>query len=1111
MKLTFILCFFFTLSLSARTYSQRTQLTLNLKNARLEEVLDAIRTQSDFSFWYKNSEIDLDKLVTIEASKQNIEFILDEALKDQGLSFTVFDKHIVLYKAGITTILNSEKQQLKVTGSVTDAVTNEPLIGVSISVEGAAIGVITDVSGKFSLDVPGSSAVLVFTYVGYVTEKVSFTGQQVIDVKLSPDIKNLQEVVVVGYGTAQRKNVVGSIDQVKAAAIEGRPVTNLTQALQGNAPGLVIQQKNMEPGSGLNLNVRGISTINNNDPLVVIDGLVGGDINALNPNDVESISVLKDAGSSAIFGSRSANGVILVTTKKGKKNSRTVVALNALTGYETPHVLFEPVKGYENAILRNQALINGGAAPIYTPEDIRLMKEKGDNQWFLDAILKNSFQQNYNLSISGGNERSTYMLSAGYLDQASNFVGPDYGFKRYNFRMNMTNEYGKLKLTTLMAYSRTNIKTHSYNSNTLIVDASRIPDYYYYSLKDAKGRYLINDVLSQFNPLGILEQGGNKKTDNDNFSGNISAELGLFDGLKLKGIFGGDLTSNHSILLRKQVDFYSGPEATKPSNYYGDDRSTQDDNEKRLFLNSQVMLDYSKTIDNVHLITALFGASNESSTRQGNSVYKTYTDPDLNTPTTGTLIDASATKNTPENTTETSLNSLFGRAGYSYKEKYLFEVDFRYDGSSKFEDKYRWGFFPSVSGGWRLSEESFLSSYKDHVGDLKLRASYGILGNQNVDDYSYQTTYSVFDAAYGFNNSVVSGTSFTFGNNHLQWEKAATFNIGTDASFLRNKLILSFDYFNKLTSDILLQPEVPKTLGGAFPKTNAGKVRNQGWEVNVNYHTSGRIFSHTVNFNIADSWNKVVDFLGKEQISGADQMQFIIREGLPIASYYGYKRDGYFQNIDEATNGPTPVGATVVPGDIRYKDKDGNGVIDDKDRYVLGNAFPRYTFGLSYQLGWKGFDMSFLIQGVAKRKMFLRGELIEPFHSSYSYVMYKHQLDFWTPVNPGAKYPRLSSPNSASDVNNYGKSSDLYVLNAAYLRVKNIQVGYTLPANLTRKAGVQKCRLYLTAQNLFTISGSSFIDPESTEFDNKMTNSGANSGRNYPTLIYYGCGLDLNF
>ncbi|UZR97554.1 SusC/RagA family TonB-linked outer membrane protein [Chondrinema litorale] len=1088
------------------------KLSIAFEDQNMGEVFETLHDKTGFYFTYNHNEFNENLTVSNSFRDESLGEILGYFSQKMNLAFKRINNNIYVKSVRKSSEKVVEEEiipiQNVITGQVFSAEDSEPLPGVSILIKGTSSGTTTDIDGKYSLNVT-NDAVLQFSYIGYETQEVTVGTQTSINISMEPDMEQLEEVVVIGYGTAQKKNVIGAVDKIESKSLEGRAAGTLSEALQGTSANLIIQQPNSEPGAGVNINIRGISTMNNNSPLVVIDGLIGGDMSLLNPADIESISILKDAGSAAIYGSRSANGVILITTKKGKKNTKPTVSFQSQVGVNSPQLLYEPVKGYENAILRNQALVNGGSAPIYSPDEIRQMYEQGDNEWFLESILKDALRQSYNVSITGGNESTTYMVSGGYLDQESNFVGADYGFKRYNLRMNMTNEIGRLKLTSILAYTRSGIKTHTSQTGTLIVDAGRIPPYYFYSMKE-DGKYLTNDVLTEFNPLGILEKGGLRESDNDNIFGNLSAEFKIIDGLKIRGVFGGDLKANHTLMKVKQVDYYSSVSATSPSSTSGSDRSTHDDNEKILNLNTQLMLDYDNYIGNDHHIGGLIGVSNESYTRESNGIRLKYTDPDLNTPITETVIET-GTYATPQGTTESSLYSMFGRANYSFRDKYLIEFSFRYDGSSKFSKDNRWGFFPSASASWRLTEENFMSGYRERVGNLKLRGSYGILGNQNVADYQYQTTYNIFTNAYGFNNGAVAGTSFTFANEDLRWEKSATFNAGIDATFLDDKLTVTLDYFNKLTSDILIPPAVPGTYGGAVPNYNAGKMRNQGWEATLGYRTMGEVVDHSFSFNIGDSWNEVVYFEGGEQINSSDQMQRIIREGLPFNSYLGYKRDGYFQNMEEVQNGAKPIGSTVSPGDIRYNDKNNDGVIDDQDRFILGNAFPRYTFGFRYEMAWKNLDFSFLLQGVGQRKMFLRGELVEPFHSNYSYTMYTNQLDFWTPINPDAEYPRLAAPGSASNSNNYGKSSDLYLFDASYIRLKNIQLGYTFPTPWMDKIGVKSLRFYVNAQNLFTLSNITFIDPESTEFDGNMSSGGANSGRSYPTLRYYGCGLNVNF
>lgn len=1112
MRITLILIIVTTFtSLASESYSQNARVSLSLRNVAVKDVLKEIENKSEFFFIYNNELIDVNRRVNIQASEKQIGEVLHTVFEGQEVDVMVIDRKIVLAPHDIAAAV---QQQRGVSGTVTDN-SGGSLPGVTVIIKGTATGTITDVNGRYTLSNIPDNSTLIFSFVGMQSQEVVVGSQSVVNVSLSDQTISIEEVVAIGYGTMQRKNIIGSVDQVNSELIENRPVSNTMQALQGASANLIIQQRSMNPNSNaMNINIRGISTMNNNDPLIVIDGIITEleSLNKLNPADIDNISVLKDAGSAAIYGSRSSNGVILVTTKKGDKNRRPVVRFSNMVGIQDPHILFSPVKGYENAILKNQALINGGSSPIYSPQQIRDYQENGDGEWFLHGIMREALQQNYNASISGGSESSTYMISTGYFNQESNFVG-DFGVERFNFRTNLVSEYGRLKISATMAYNRTMQNAPNANAGTLIIDGSRIPNYYNYKLKAENGNYLTNDVLSEFNPLGLLEAGGFQKHDNDNFLGSMNLELELAEGLTAKGVVGLDLSANHRFIRSKEVPFYASETATTPSSFANRNRNTEDYNEKKYILNTQFLLDYNRTFSELHRVTGLLGVSNESYTRQANEIRMRFTDRDLGMPESETIIDPGS-YNTPSQTQERSIYSFFGRGGYSFQDKYYGELSFRYDGSSKFAEDFRWGFFPSFSAGWRLSEEIFMDGYRSRVGDLKIRSSYGVLGNQNVDDYSYFTTYSVYSNAYGFNNNAVSGTSFGFGNSELRWEESANFNIGADATFLSNKLYVSLDYFNKVTSNILLTPVVPTVFGGSVARENAGEMRNAGWETTVSYFARTGAFNHKLRVNFADSKNEVTNFGGNEQINSSDQMQKIIREGIALGSYYGYKTAGYFQNYEEIQDAALPIGATVQPGDVRYVDYEKDGVIDEKDRQVLGNAFPRYTFGVNYDLSWKGFDLGMLLQGVGKRDMFLRGELVEPFHSNYSYVMYTHQLDYWTPTNPDAQWPRLSSPGSASNTNNFQRSSDIYLFNAAYIRLKNIQLGYTIPKQLTTRMGVQKLRLNVNAQNLLTLSTVSFIDPESSEFGSNMGGTGgtgANSGRNYPTLKYYGFGLELEF
>lgn len=917
----------------------------------------------------------------------------------------------------------------------------------------------------------------------------------------------IEEVVAIGYGTQKKVSLSGAIDGVDATkAIAGRPVTGAIQALQGESPGLVIQQRDYNPtGSTFNINIRGTGTTGNNNPLIVIDGIIGGDLNTINPNDIENISVLKDAGSAAIYGSRSANGVILVTTKKGKLGSAPVVNYSGIYGLQVPDFTFHPVSAYDNAVDKNMSLTNSGRPVQYTTEQLDAIKTKGDGNWRLETLMHNAPQTSHNISISGGSATSTYLLSFGYLDQRSFLEGSDvdgsYGLRRYNFRVNQTATHGKFNTAWNLSYAKIQINAPN---NDVVGDAMRAPltD----SFQDDQGRYVTGFVTS--NPLYLLRNGGFNKTNNDEVNGSFTVGYDITPALKVRSIFGGTVKANNQEQRVIQVFYY--PTGTSNSS-----RNTRDYNTKTLATNINLIAEYTKKFGK-HDLNILVGAANESYISEANNVQKSLTDPLLGVPTTGTIVDTGSS-NFVNGTSETSLDSYFGRASYSFANKYYVDATFRADASSNFPKNKRWGYFPSIGGSWRVTEEGFMSSYKERIGDLKIRANYGTLGNQNVNPYQYRSTYNTNTNVYAFNNLATAGATRNLANENLTWEKSAIFDLGADASFFKGKLSIGLDYFSKITSDILAaRQDVPVIFGSNFPSYNVSKVQDRGWEAKVTYSHKGTEFTHNVTFSISDALSKLLALSGgqTESVFQREEFEFVRRVGQPITVYQGYKTNGLYQTQEEVNTYPKFASATVTLGDWKFVDKNGDGKIDTQDKFILGNPFPRYTYGLNYNVTYKGFDATIFIQGVGKRQSMIRGELIEPYHfSGYGGTIYDSSSDFWTPQNTDAKYPRLAENGSASNNNNFRTGSDMYLFNTAYLRVKNVQVGYTFPmARLLPKANIQKARLYFTAQNILTISKLKFADPEGGEFGNNYDpTSGANSPRGYPTPQFFGMGLDVTF
>ncbi len=717
--------------------------------------------------------------------------------------------------------------------------------------------------------------------------------------------------------------------------------------------------------------------------------------------------------------------------------------------------------------------------------------------------------QSHNVNITGGGETNSYYISAGYQNQGSNLIGnggtgADFGYQKYNLRLNQTSIIGKFRTNVILNYTKTRNKSNSVGDNNIFADANRVP--HNYNWKDENGNYLTNPVASQYNEYGVLEKGGYNQADNDEIFGAFNGQLSITKDLKIIGEFGGTIQNNGTFFRRTQVNYL-------PAGVYGNDLTVLDGNSKSFLTNTKLSAEYSKKI-NDHTFKVLVGVSSETYNQRGFQLQKTFTDPLLGTPTTGTIVDTQNSNNSiAENST--SLLSAFGRVNYSYKDKYLLEALFREDASSKFAAGNRASFFPSVSAGWIITQESFMQPVKNTLNFFKLRASYGIVGNQNVGNYQYQTTYFNYANAYGFGNNIVGGAGTNISNRNITWEKAAKLNIGFDAGLFDDKITATFDYFRETRSDILAaRADVPFIFGAGSPDYNVAKVRNTGWEASLTYNLRGKEVSQSFSINVADNQNKLLKLTGSaiETIYNQDVFQLIRRVGDPVTQYYGYQTNGFFQNQDDINNSPKIAGNSVQPGDLKFKDRNGDGIIDEKDKTVLGNPFPRYTFGFTYRIAYKGFDLSLFIQGVGKRDAFLRGELVEPFHYGYGATVYEHQTDIWSPTNPNARYPILANIGSPSNTNNWRTGSDLYKYNAAYARLKNVNIGYNFSNSVTKKLGVQRLRISLIGQNLATLSKLKFIDPETSEFGNNLNpGSSSNSARQYPLPVFYGAGLDITF
>ena len=985
---------------------------------------------------------------------------------------------IVCMNVTIGSQLYAQSNTITVKGKV--MADGEPVIGATVLVKGVSTGTATDMDGNFTLNVT-SKVVLVVSSIGYETQEVPVNGRTLINVVLKSDVVALKDVVVVGYGVQKKVNLTGAVSSLSTDELEGKPIANVLEAMQGTTPGLVIQQGTSTPGSVPSINIRGLNTMNNNDPLVIIDGIEGSLAN-LNPADIEQVSILKDASSTAIYGSRASNGVVLVTTKKGKAG-KVEISYDFMYGVQQPTSLPKIADSWVYAELYNEAAVNSGRAAKFTPEQIAQYRNGGPNvNWVKELYNRNSPQSSHSVSMTGGNDQLSYMASLGYLDQSSMFKGPDYGYKRYNARLNVSHKVTKnFTLNLTSQFARNDIKEHAYWTEWIIEQANRMPAIY--PIKNEDGSYNY-PAGSNSNGLQRLEEGGYRQNVNDELLGTIRAEWEVYKGLKLIGSAGGRVWNNKLHENRKAFEGTGDSENKLTEQFYRSKNIT-----------TNLMVTYNTKIGK-HSIGGLLGYAYEGFSEKQFSTSRLTEDSKYDI----FVGDLSGDKvsNTGSGS-DWAIYSGFARATYNYDEKYLLEFNIRNDYSSYFAKGNRSGVFPSFSAGWRISEEKFWSVLKPYVPSLKIRGSWGLVGNNRIGAYQYMQTVSVKNGI-SFGDKLAQTAEFASANPDLKWETTRMANIGFELGLLNNDLNITFDCFNNRTKDILVNLPVPGLFGNGAPIQNAGKVETRGWELSVNYRLKTGPVVHNFAGNISDSFNEVIDTRGTEIIGGSD-VQTIIKEGYPLYSYYAYRSDGFFQNEEECQKGPHLEGITPKPGDIRYLDKNGDGVIKpDDDRFIVGNDFPRYTFGFTYGLEYKGFDFSMMWQGVGRRNKWMRGESVEAFHNNNEGPVMDFHQDRWTPNNPDATYPRLTM--GAESANNAAKS-DFWIQDAKYLRLKNAQIGYTFPQQWMKKLYVKNLRIFASVQNPLTFTKmKGGWDPEYT---------GDGSGRAYPVARVYSFGLNVKF
>jgi TonB-linked SusC/RagA family outer membrane protein len=1101
MKLTIFFVFIAISQIMAiETYSQSTLLSLNLKSVAVKDVLDQIEQKSEFVFLYNSKLIDVDRMITVNIKDQKISDVLDRLFQDADVAYTVVDRQIVLTnKADQASFQGiSNQQQKSVSGKVTDNA-GISMPGVSVVIKGTTTGVITDLDGKFTLPKISENSILQFSFVGMKTEEIAIGNKTNVNVVMVEEAIGIEEVVAVGYGTQKKVNLTGSVESVKGEAILRQPVSQVSQALVGLVPGLTAIQSSGQPGKdNSDLRIRGIGSIGaSNDPLILIDG-VAGDINNLNSDDIEDMSVLKDAAAAAIYGSRASNGVILVTTKRAKSGKMSVKYSNYF-GWE--HINNQPE--YLGALdfmkyskMYTQEVIDNYAANMASNPD-----EYPDTDWIKELYTESGFRTQHNLGFSGGNESIRTLASISYTDESANIV--NFNYKRVNARVNTDMKISaKFNINFDVNFVRSITKEPSAGLGPIVREVYR--DYPNAVARHSDGSWGAGWYGD--NGVAFAHDGGNSIAPSNNFTGTLRAIFSPIKDLKFSVMYAPNYRDVFIGTMRKRVPTISD---WKTKTYvYSPSRNTYSQSFAQNFThNFNALASYNRTFKN-QSISALAGYEfiiNDNSTfgasRQDYPLEKYEV---LNAGSAATALNYGYASHW-------GLVSYFGRLNYSIFDRYLFEANLRRDASSRFGTGNKVSYFPSFSAGWRLSQEPFIKRL-NLFSNLKLRASYGSSGNQQIgSDFPYASTIVLGGATtaapagnnFLFNNAIVLGaTQGVLANKDIKWETTLTTNFGLDAGFLNEKLTLSAEYYIRETKDILLNLPIPGVLGLTPSVQNAGNVKNSGIDFSIGWQDSKGDFSYNARLNFSTVKNEVTNLGGLANIISGNS---ITKVGSPIGSIYGLESIGIFQTAEEITSAPTQFG-TYIPGNVRYKDQltidtDGDkifdkadGKINGDDRVIIGNPFPTISYGLTLGAEYKGFDLSASLIGVGKRDLLLSGYMIFPLQGK---IQTWALTETWTPTNTGAKYPLIENTRA-----NDSQVSSTWVCDAAYLRVRNVSFGYSLPKTWL-KDFASSTRLYFSGQNLFTFDKlHKGIDP--------LTPNGS-GGDLFPIPSTYIFGVEIQF
>lgn len=1090
---TFLLMVCVFCSYAGNVHSQNAKVSIRMNNVKLDKILNEIENQTDYLFIY-NNQVDINKITSVKVKNEAVAQVLDRILSGTGINYELEGTHIILTTEAIKD-LHAQQQAKTVTGTVTD-VSGEPIIGANIRIKGTTTGTITDIDGNFSIEAKPQSVIEV-SYIGYLTQETVINNQKSIRFLLKEDTKTLDEVVVIGYGVQKKADLTGSVANINTEKLNTQSNANIGQALQGKIAGVDIVSQGGAPGSGTRIMVRGIGTLNNASPLYIVDGMYMNSIDHINPNDIASIDVLKDASSAAIYGSRAANGVIIVTTKEGSNTEgKPIIDLSVNLGISTASKFLDMLdaKGWAEVTTIARQAIGKPALDMATD-----LANKPDNDW-QDIMFRPALMQNYNLAVKGGGKYSTYYTGLGYFNQDGIVKGTNY--QRYNIQSKNDYKRGIFSAGTnlIISFSHDKPLHQELRGGMIGTILQSVPTLEKYD-DTREGGYggTYGDVVNIPHPLAIIDDNiMDRYNENVKIFANLYAQIELFKGLKYKL----NLTPDFSFERYKNyLNKYDFGLATNSIT-----QLTERQRRRRNIL-VENLLTFDRTFGE-HKISALAGYTYQDSRFRHIQAYGEGLPQGLEE------IDAATTNRSNEgNSWRSVLTSILGRVFYSYQNKYLFTATIRRDGSSKFGKNNRYGYFPSFSLGWNVAEEKFMENVH-WLDQLKLRGGYGVLGNQEIDNYQYSSTITTGINYPDGNGGLLQGAfPKNFANPDIKWEETAMTNVGIDFMAFNNRLSLTADYYVKNTKDILLTVPIPISSGGANdPIRNAGKIRNNGFEFNLGWMDQPNPdISYGINLIGSFNKNKVIA-MGSESgsIKGGSTNQNITtsetKAGYPIGGYWLISTAGYFnsqEEVDAYAKDGKKIQPAAEPGDIKFVDANNDGVINDDDRVFQGSPFPDFTFALNGNMRYKNFDLSIGLQGVLGNKIYnATRQTLEDVTKGSNFLA--SCLDYWTPENKNASHPRLTwdDPNR-----NTRAESDRYLENGSYLRLRSVQLGYTFPQTWF-KGAIQHARVYINAENLFTITSYSGYSPDVNAdnanyrgFDNFI----------YPTNRTFMLGLNVTF